>query len=541
MEKEQQSGKKWDPLSRQGLARFSFFNSIIVIGAQLPHLLLHEIGGHGLFGTLTGGDFYGFYISPFGISLAFIKYSENADPLGQALMAISGLMVSVILGLIITYGILPRIRAGASSSRAVLAQYLLIWITVMLYSDTLYAFFSPLFGFGDFYNFTQYLGIDNGDVILLLFLLPLIVALYYPIISRYLTLIASLDKRSTITSELTFKTKCLILFSTMLAPVLVAAFYNAIVLLVFSSSQVALLITEMYAIGLAPIIPIIVLAAKRTKVLTVGNADLKEGKTILPAIKKLAAVLAFFIIVNSIIMGPTVDVARGYLWDEWPGSANFEMTLIPSNAISDSETTSTEEANTVFSQAIITAKFRPHPTYYSELWWQSIREVKPNYDHYIDATMSAIPVLVKGNVDDVDQEKQVSSYSATMLSAYTSVADDSFVIAGIPYSGGSRVVEVIVKGINIVKESHDANQDADQGSNVIKIAIDGSRLQEDKIGSLLVRISGNEGIDAGGNNKYEIIDYYPKGEDVIVAEEGKAIMWTRYHDSYAISYFKPMP
>ncbi|HEV8595804.1 MAG TPA: hypothetical protein VGR51_09770 [Thermoplasmata archaeon] len=76
------------------------FAVVVLVGfvvARFLSVALHEVAGHGVFAILTGGSFYGVYISP-GSGFAFVFVPPAASPAAHALVALAGILVELIAG-----------------------------------------------------------------------------------------------------------------------------------------------------------------------------------------------------------------------------------------------------------------------------------------------------------------------------------------------------------------------------------------------------------------------------------------------------------
>jgi len=94
----------------KGKAVYVFLISLYTISAAYLGTLIHEIIGHGLLAVLLGGNFYGFYASPFGVSFAFVSLKSHS-PLWQDFLIYSGgILVEMIFGLVVLFLITPRLR-----------------------------------------------------------------------------------------------------------------------------------------------------------------------------------------------------------------------------------------------------------------------------------------------------------------------------------------------------------------------------------------------------------------------------------------------
>lgn len=168
----------------RGTLFFGITASIMMLAAQLLHAYVHESLGHGVAAILVGQQLDGFYLSPFGASYTFTSISSV--PAFAVLQDAAGMVVSTILGAILLFFLYPWIKRRGSSFGLRLSVLLFI---IMLESDLLYGFSSPLVQFGDAYNITQILS-TNPPSLLSLGFFPVILVVYYPILREYLELLA---------------------------------------------------------------------------------------------------------------------------------------------------------------------------------------------------------------------------------------------------------------------------------------------------------------------------------------------------------------
>ncbi|MDG6999376.1 MAG: M50 family metallopeptidase [Nitrososphaerota archaeon] len=168
----------------RGTLFFGITASVMMLAAQLLHAYVHEMLGHGVVALLVGQQLKGFYLSPFGASYTFVSISPT--PAFAALQYSAGTIVSVALGVVLLFRLYPWIKRRRSSFALRLAILLFI---IMLESDLLYGFSSPLIQFGDINDIARILSIHPSSLLSLVFF-PLVLIVYYPILREYLELLA---------------------------------------------------------------------------------------------------------------------------------------------------------------------------------------------------------------------------------------------------------------------------------------------------------------------------------------------------------------
>lgn len=180
----------------KGILLYSAPTAIIMIGFDLIHAFIHEMLGHGLFGILLGLQVKGFYISPLGISYTYI--SMNNVPTAIAVLEYSaGTIVSVLVGIILQFWLYPIVKRRSSSFGP---RFLVLIFIIVLETDLLYAFVSPLVSFGDVFGIAQALSIYPSGI-LSLTVLPIIFLVYYYVLRDYFELLAPFIQRDQILNE----------------------------------------------------------------------------------------------------------------------------------------------------------------------------------------------------------------------------------------------------------------------------------------------------------------------------------------------------
>jgi len=127
----------------KGKAVYIFLISLYTISAAYLGTLIHEIIGHGLLAVLLGGNFYGFYASPFGVSFAFVSLNP-ISPLWQDFLVYSGgILAEMIFGLVALFLIAPRLKGFTNR------LFVILFALTAMSGSMNYLIFGSIFHVGD--------------------------------------------------------------------------------------------------------------------------------------------------------------------------------------------------------------------------------------------------------------------------------------------------------------------------------------------------------------------------------------------------------
>lgn len=293
----------WLSTSR-GVFLFAVSSAIIMLGANLLHAYIHEILGHGLLGVLAGQQLQGFYISPLGASYTFITVSS--DPLTAVLQYLAGTIVSVLFGAILFFAAYPWMKRRGSSFGLRLSFLIFI---IMLESDLLYGFMSPLVGFGDIFGAASLISISPPSLLSIVFL-PLALIFYYPVLREYFELLAPFAGATEMKRLLCdHRARLLFLLKVIFAPIFFVLLFEFLGLTVLSSSNEGLFFVMGIVVMVLPLAPAAYLVSRfydqTQRAGNVHEVTGAEAKGALVGLWKYAIAWVLFMAASELAFGPT--------------------------------------------------------------------------------------------------------------------------------------------------------------------------------------------------------------------------------------------
>lgn len=281
------------------ILKFSLVASIFLLAAEPIHGFVHEFFGHGLFSLYFGQVFNSIYLSPFGIQASFETSSLNPPVL--AMQYISGSLISIAVGFFIFFILYPYV-----SRRSFGSAIFFLFLVINFETDMLYPFLSPLIGYGDLNNLSELLAI-SPRWISSLFVAPLAVIGFYPVIKEYYTITSStLGEKTGVISRIFF------ILEIVFLPALILDALSMIFLVLFSGFQVAYFVSTAYLIGLIPLIPAVLLVFSKNK--TKDKVSLYVGEDIFRSLRKYIIFSILIILIVIAIFGPTYESRWGLTW-----------------------------------------------------------------------------------------------------------------------------------------------------------------------------------------------------------------------------------
>lgn len=450
----------------------------------------HELG-HGLFALLVGGRFDGFYVSVFEESVSFTAI-RAASPRVSVLVSGGGAIVTVPVGVLLYMVVYPRLR-GTSAH----AKFIVLTVAASFLVDTIYFFFSPIIAHGDAYAIANTLEIQPPQLVSMIMLL-LVTAVYYPLFSRLFDLLSPF-----LVVKEGFWGRFMVMSSLFVVPVFLAGVVKAVVSLAFASKLPAVLQVALGGLAAVALIPAIVLVARRhSGTMTSTPSSIRMEMGFLQGLRRPVLVAVSCLAVASAVLGPTVTYAYPVVWSETPGPSTVEVNLF-------------HDKNSVFPDALMTFKSRPIFTYYSEEFWFRVRD-RPLYEGY--AKVSWAQAMIIGGLLKANSTRFFPN--ATVTQVHSTSVGDTFYYDGAAHDGGSRVVDVKVTNLGIVR------READDSMTVI---FDTQGFSEGTLSMFTVRFHGFNG---------RIVDFTPK--DGVLADDGAmGVVWRVQQESYEVK-LKPV-
>jgi len=272
----------------------------MLLAAGVFHAFIHEVMGHGFFSILVGQKLEGFYLSPFGASYSYITFSNV--PSLVVLQAAGGTISSVLFGILLLMLVYPRMKKRGSSFQAKL--FVLLFI-LMLETDILYAFISPIFSFGDSYEIARVLSIYPPTIMLAM--IPIVFIIYHPILREYLELLAPFSGGGIGSHGTQFK----FLLKVTYVPIILLLTTQFIVVGVFSGLRITTFFLEGEIVMSALLIPVIYLVSQHHDPVNRGEiqktATAEEARSALGGLITLSIVSLSIIAINVAIFGPTAE------------------------------------------------------------------------------------------------------------------------------------------------------------------------------------------------------------------------------------------
>lgn len=296
-----QSRKKKLSLSDSGVLFFTAATSMIMFAEEVLHAFIHEVLGHGLAAILVGQQVEGVFISPFGIDYTFITMSPI--PSLAVIQYAAGTVVSVSFGILVWKFVYPRVKTRSSFG----LRLFTLFFVIMLETDLLYTFMSPLFGFGDAFEITKTLSFPPA--LLSLVILPVIVAVYYPVLREYLEFLAPFASDDVLQKT---STRFRFLLKITYAPVLLFLAIAFVVTAIFSGLGIALFTLIGEVIMILPMILAIFVASKyydpsRRKI---ASATASEAENARYSLLGYAMFSIALVLIIAGAFGPTYESAR---------------------------------------------------------------------------------------------------------------------------------------------------------------------------------------------------------------------------------------
>jgi len=131
--------------TREGKLTFVTLVIMMYTMALFISVALHEIIGHGVGAILVGGDFYAVFITP-GSGYASIYLPTGISDGARAYVYLAGIFVELVLGLILLFLILPRLKGFMTS------LFALVLSGAMLVHPSIYLLLGTLYDRGDSYR-----------------------------------------------------------------------------------------------------------------------------------------------------------------------------------------------------------------------------------------------------------------------------------------------------------------------------------------------------------------------------------------------------
>ena len=287
----------------RGILFFGVASCAIMLATEALHAFIHEVLGHAVAAIVVGQRVTGVFISPFGIDYTFITTSPV--PILAVFQSAAGTLVSVTAGIIVWKLAYPRIKRRPSFGLRLSALLFII----MLETDLLYTFMSPLFSFGDAFQIAQILSIDP-PALLSLAALPLIVIVYYPVLREYLEFLAPYAGKEVMK---TTGTRFRFLLKITYAPVILLLAFALIVTLIFSGLGVALFSLIGEGIMVLPIVSVAYIVGRyydASKRAEIKPATADEARAAHYGLLEYALFSTAFILIVVAIFGPTYESAR---------------------------------------------------------------------------------------------------------------------------------------------------------------------------------------------------------------------------------------
>ncbi|KYK28119.1 MAG: hypothetical protein AYK23_01880 [Candidatus Proteinoplasmatales archaeon SG8-5] len=297
-------GKRSRPLiipldTREGWFTFVALIMMLYTISLFISVSLHEVLGHGLAAVATGGDFYAVYISP-GSGYASLYIPEGISNAARAFVLMAGIMVELIIGSVIFFLVLPRLKGFITH------LFGLVLSVTLLVHPSIYLFLGYYYTGGDTFKAARILGLlNNADAFIVagLILAGVFVILISIAALRFLT-----GFREEAEGE---GTRLLLMFWL---PLIVLGVTSAFVSVVMLSS------TEMtYALANAGILLLLISAGIILVPHLIEHHEKArphsfDGKTVL-------AILAAFLVIIATwvgVFGPTESSAHGIMLHQPP-------------------------------------------------------------------------------------------------------------------------------------------------------------------------------------------------------------------------------
>lgn len=382
----------------KGKAVYVILISLFTTSAAYLGTLVHEIIGHGLLTVLLGGNFYGFYASPFGVSFAFVSLNPNSPLWQDSLVYSGGILAETIFGLVVLFLIPPRLRGFTNRLFAILFA-----LTTMTGSMN-YLIFGSIFHVGDPVGISfstkvpaLYLAII-GFALRLVFI-ALIAWAYLWFVSDYITLRSWLDS---------FKALVLL---WVFPPIV-----NFLLGIKFVEDQMLKLSLLWIVIGM-----IIALVTSAFVAKLYGKPAQIELKPVTSR-NALTIVLVFFLTISIWLaaFGPTPSQARGIAWAAPPEN---ELSLAGNVEI------------LVYSNSTTIVKFKFRPAFDYPPFWEKIK-AQPDWVYYIQTSQTMLQIML-GTKD----YRLVEAYQDDYTSVWT-------------YGRTHQGARVIVYNVNLRASSH---------------------------------------------------------------------------------------
>jgi hypothetical protein len=139
--------------SREGKLTLLALLMMLFIIATFFSVAIHEVLGHGLFTVILGGEFYAFYLSP-GNGFASLYFPETMSGAERALIYMAGISVQVIIGVLVLFFVLPRIK------NVMAGLFTLMFCVSMLVYSSLYLVMGYFYSSGDTLQAVRVLGVN---------------------------------------------------------------------------------------------------------------------------------------------------------------------------------------------------------------------------------------------------------------------------------------------------------------------------------------------------------------------------------------------
>jgi len=274
--------------------------SVMMVAIQLLHAYIHEMLGHGVVALLVGQELQGFYLSPFGASYTFVTMSSV--PAFAALQYAAGMIVSVTLGIVLLIWLYPWIKRRGSSFGLRLAVLLFI---IMLESDLLYGFSSPLIQFGDINDLARVLSIHPSSL-LSLGLFPIVLIVYYPILREYLELLAPFVGREQVLKDRRARSRFLV--KVTFVPIIFLLVEEFVGVGIFSVSA-GLFFVIGIAVLVSPLLPAIYVTSHyydpSKRAVNIQDATDVEARLAFNGLLKYTIICLVFMTATEVVFGPT--------------------------------------------------------------------------------------------------------------------------------------------------------------------------------------------------------------------------------------------
>jgi hypothetical protein len=293
-----------DLSSRGGISYFALTSSVILLGASLLHTFIHEMIGHGLFALAIGQRLLGFYITPFGASYTFATLSTL--PGLRVLQYAAGTLVSVPLGIFLLTFVYPRLKRNKIRSSFELRLFVL-FLVIMLESDLLYGFMSPIVRFGDIYQIALIVS-PGAPLELSAALIPAILIMYYFVLREYLELLLPFAERQQLT--LKAKARFSFLLKVTYLPVILFLTYQFFFNQIFSGPGYALFIAVGATIMVIPIFPSVYLITRKSPSSQLQKtASITETQLARLGLLQYCVICALFLLLDVLVFGPAIQLA----------------------------------------------------------------------------------------------------------------------------------------------------------------------------------------------------------------------------------------